>query len=108
MDEQELRQLERLSPIVAVAIELGLPLRGNLGQCFRRERHTGEEEPTLFFQVAQNRFFCKTCREVQGGVVDFVSQHQGWDRRQAIDWLVHRLEFDRQTKERYSHKGKKK
>ncbi len=108
MDEQELHQLERSNPIVPVAVELGLPVRGNLGRCFRHERHLGDEEPTLFFNVAQNRFFCKTCSEVKGGVVDFVCQQQGWDRQRAIDWLVHRMEFDRLTKQRYAHKGKRK
>lgn len=108
MEEAELLRLERSNPIVPVAVELGLPVRGNLGRCFHPERHSGAEEPTLFFNVAQNRFFCKTCSEVQGGVIDFVSQQQGWDRQRAIEWLVHRVEFDRETKQRYSHKGKRK
>jgi hypothetical protein len=38
---------------------------------------------------------------VGGSVVDFVCQVKGWPREQAIAWLAHRIEFDRQTREMY-------
>jgi hypothetical protein len=108
MEEHEIRDVERANPILEVAAEMGLKVRRNLGACFRTERHLPDDEPTLFFNVAANTFLCKTCRDVGGGVIDFVSQFKGWDRQQAIDWLVHRIEFDRQTRQMYYTRGKKK
>jgi hypothetical protein len=108
MEEQEIRRIEQANPIVEVAVEMGISVRGNLGACFRTERHAAGTEPTLFFNVARNSFFCKTCADVGGGVVDFICQHKGWERDKAIEWLVHRIEFDQQTRKMYYTKGKKK
>jgi hypothetical protein len=107
--EIDLKTLERTSAIIGVATELGIKIRGNVGRCFRSERHPDESEaPTLFFNAAKNIFFCKTCSDVGGSVIDLVSQVQGWDREQAVDWLAHRSEFDQLTRQRYHGKGKKK
>ncbi len=108
MEEHEIQHIEQTNPIVEVAVEMGLRVRGNLGTCFRTERHMEDTEPSLFFNVAQNTYFCKTCEDVGGGVIDFVCQFKGWDRPQAVEWLVHRIEFDRQTRKMYYSKGKKK
>ena len=108
MEEQELKRIEQSNSIVEVAVEMGLKLRANIGSCFRSEQHSEEDEPSLFFNVAKNTFFCRTCPDVGGGVVDFVCQYKNWESQEAIDWLVHRIEFDQQTRQMYYTKGKKK
>ena len=108
MDEVELKRLESANPIVEVAVEMGLKVRNNLGPCFRTERHLAEDEPTLFFNVAKNSFLCRTCKDVGGGVIDFVCQFKGWEREAAIEWLVHRIEFDQHTRKLYYSRGRKK
>lgn len=108
MEEHEIRSIEKANPILEVAAEMGLKVRANLGACFRPERHRPDDEPTLFFNVAKNTFLCKTCGDVGGSVIDFVCQLKGWQRQQAIDWLSHRIEFDRQTRQMYYTRGKKK
>lgn len=109
MPDIDLKKLEWASPIIAVATELGIKIRGNVGRCFRKESHPDEAEaPTLFFNAAKNQFFCKTCPEVGGSVLDLVCQSQGWDREKAIEWLAHRLEYDQLTRQRYGNKGTKK
>lgn len=105
----DMHRLERASPIVAVATELGIKVRGNVGYCFRRDRHPDPQEPpTLFFDPARNRFFCRICQDIGGSVIDLVCQSQGWDREQAIRWLAHRQEFDQLTRQLYHGKGIKK
>lgn len=108
MDEKEVARIELANPIVEVAVELGIKVRGNLGECFRSDRHTGQDEPTLFFNVARNTFLCKQCQDVGGGVIAFLCQYKGWGRQEAIDWLVHRIEFDQETRKKYYSRGKKK
>ncbi len=109
MSEIDLQELERASAIVGVATELGLKVRGNVAQCFKKERHPDDAAaPTLFFDTAKNSFLCRTCPDVGGSVIDLVSQYRGWDREQAIDWLAHRSEFDRLTRNKYHGKGRKK
>jgi hypothetical protein len=104
MDDQ---QVEKANAIVQVATELGIRVRNNMGRCFRHERHPDPQEATLFFNIAGNSFFCRSCPDVGGTVVDLVCQHQGWDRSRALEWLAHRIDFDRQTRSLYSGKGKK-
>jgi len=108
MEEKEITRIEQANAIIEVAVELGLNVRGNLGSCFRAERHLGEEEPSLFFNVARNSFLCKTCDDVGGGVIDLICQYKCWEPQKAIDWLAHRIEFDQQTRKMYYSKGKKK
>ncbi len=104
-----LKALERASSIIEVATELGIKVRGNVGRCFKKERHSDEAEtPTLFFNPAKNSFFCTICPDVGGSVIDLVCQRQGWDREKAMDWLAHRSEFDQLTRKLYHGKGKKK
>jgi hypothetical protein len=107
MEEKEIRLIEQANAIVEVAVELGLKVRGNLGACFRTERHLGQDEPSLFFNVARNSFLCKTCEDVGGGVIEFICQYKGWERQKALEWLAHRIEFDRQTRKMYYSRGKK-
>lgn len=108
-EEMDLRQLERASPIIAVAVELGIKVQGSVAMCFNRQAHESDEEkPTLFFNPAKNTFSCKTCPDVGGSVVDLVCQYRGWDREQALQWLAHRAEFDRFTHGLYHGKGRKK
>lgn len=108
MDKKELKRLEQSNPIIQVATELGLKVRDNMGRCFNSGQHSENQDPTLFFNVAKNSFLCKTCADVNGGVIDFVCQYQGWDRQKAIDWLVHRGEFDLKTRDLYYGRGTKK
>ncbi len=109
MNASEVKRIERASPVIAVAVELGLRIRGNMGTCFMRDRHADDGDAmTLFFNPARNSFFCKTCPDVGGGVTDLVCQVRGWDRQKAAEWLAHRLEFDRETKEMYTGHGRKK
>ena len=108
MEEKEIARIEQANAIIEVAVELGLKVRGNLGPCFRVERHSSEKEPALFFNVARNSFLCKSCSDVGGGVIDFICQYKGWERQKAMDWLAHRIEFDQQTRKMYYTKGKKK
>lgn len=108
MQGDALKQLEQANPIVEVAVEMGLHVRNNLGFCFCSERHSEEKEPSLFFNVAQNTFFCRKCQDVGGGVVEFVCQYKGWDRQKAIDWLLHRNEFDQETRQKYYYRGRRK
>jgi hypothetical protein len=108
MLEGEIKRLKMSSPIIEVAVEMGLKVRNNLGVCFREQRHTGEDEPTLFLNVSQNTFLCKSCQDIGGDVVDFICQYKGWVPQQAIEWLVHRIEFDYETRQKYYIRGKKK
>jgi hypothetical protein len=108
MEENLVKQLERSNPILQVAVELGLKMDGNMGICFHSQRHASDASATLYFDIAKNTFFCKTCPDVGGSVIDLVCQVQGSDRPQAIDWLAHRIEFDQLTKKRYQGKGRKK
>jgi hypothetical protein len=101
MDPAELKRIEQRNPIMQVAIELGLVVRGSIGACFRTERHPEPEALTLFFDVARNSFFCKSCSDVGGGVIDLVCQVRGWERQQAIEWLAHRIDFDQKTRDLY-------
>ena len=57
MEEKEITHIEQANSIIEVAVEMGLKVRGNLGPCFRTERHSGEDEPSMFFNVARNSFF---------------------------------------------------
>lgn len=107
MEEKEIARIVQANAIIEVAVELGYKVRGNLGPCFRVERHSPEEEPALFFNVAHNSFLCKSCNDVGGGVVEFICQYKGWEQEKAIEWLVHRIEFDQQTRKMYYTKGKK-
>lgn len=106
--DPELERILQSNPIVEVAVELGLRLRANVGPCFRTERHADNDPSTLFFNVAQNTFLCRTCSDVGGDVIDFVCQYKGWERQKAIAWLIHRIEFDQETRMKYYTKGKKK
>ena len=108
MLEDEIKRLKMFSPIVEVAVEMGLRVKNNLAVCFREQQHLGESEPTLFFNVSQNTFLCKSCQDIGGDVVDFICQYKGWEPRQAIEWLVHRIEFDHETRQKYYVRGKKK
>jgi hypothetical protein len=109
MDEIDLRKIEEASPIIQVAIELGIKVQGNMGKCFKSERHRdGDRAMTLFFNPSRNTFFCKSCEDVGGSVVDLVSQYRAVAREEAISWLAHRSEFDLLTKQRYGGKGRRK
>lgn len=105
----QLKSLEKANQIVEVAVELGIKVRGNMGKCFRHEGHAdGSDDFTLFFNLAENNFFCKYCTDVGGDVVDLVAQYQGCERQSAIDWLEHRVEFDQQTRKMYYQREKHK
>jgi hypothetical protein len=109
MDQSELQKLELTNPIIQVAIELGIKVHGNMGRCFRNERHSAADQTmTLFFNSARNTFFCKACGDIGGSVIDLVSQYRNLSHQEAIDWLTRRSDFDRQTRERYNVKGRKK
>jgi hypothetical protein len=108
VDPAEIKRVEQSNPILQVAVELGLKIRGNVGACFRSERHPETERATLYLDVARNRFFCTSCPDVGGGVIDLVCQLRGWEREKAIEWLAHRVEFDKKTRQLYYGKGKKK
>lgn len=108
MEDRDLKKLEHHNPILQVAVELGIKVRSTTGICFRSERHADtSNEFTLFFDLGKNSFFCKTCGDVGGNVIDLVCQHQDCDREKAISWLKHRIEFDLQTRELYYQKGKR-
>ena len=101
--------LEHGNPILQVAVELGIKVRSTTGICFRSERHVDASDKfTLFFDLAKNSFFCKTCQDVGGNVIDLVCLYQDCDREKAINWLKHRIEFDLQTRKLYYRKGKRK
>lgn len=109
MDENELKKLERANPIIQVAIELGIKIQGNLGRCFRQLRHPVDDQSmTLFFDAARNTFFCRTCQDIGGSVIDLVRQYRGLSDEEAIAWLAHRMEFDKQTRDRYHGRGREK
>ncbi len=108
-EEQDLQELERANPIIQVALELGIKVRGSVGKCFKEDRHASDGvKSTLFFNPARNRFQCRDCEDVGGTVIDLVCQYNGWERQKAIEWLRHRVEFDRYTKGLYHGKGRKK
>lgn len=109
IEDIDMARLESANPIIHVAMELGIRVRGNTGECFRSDRHSdSDDKPTLFFNLVKNTFQCRGCRDVGGSVVDLVCQYRGWDKETAIKWLAHRTEFDRMTRERYHGKGRKK
>jgi hypothetical protein len=109
MEPDEIRRVEQKNPILQVAIELGLKVRGNMSACLRGERHPEPQSATLFFDVARNSFLCKSCSDVGGGVIDLVCQVRGWERQQAIEWLAHRIAFDQQTRDLYyNNRGRRK
>jgi hypothetical protein len=108
MQTKDIKMLELGNPILQVAIELGIRIRSNMGICFQSETHTDDsEEYSLFFNLSDNRFFCKHCPNVGGSVIDLVCQKQGWERQKAIDWLKHRIDFDIETKNKYYRKDKR-
>ncbi|MBI5248193.1 MAG: hypothetical protein HY912_01750 [Desulfomonile tiedjei] len=105
----DLQKLEKANSIIQVAIELGIKVQGNMGKCFKTDRHVLDgEKPTLFFNLAKNTFHCRECQDVGGTVFDLVCQYRGWERQKAIEWLAHRVEFDEATKKLYHGKGRKK
>lgn len=109
MQTKDLKLLEQGNPILQVAIELGIKIRSNMGICFQSENHTDDpDEFTLFFNLADNRFFCKACPNIGGNVIDLVCQRQGWQRQKAVDWLRHRIDFDIETQNKYYRKDKRK
>ncbi len=108
MDPAETKRIEQSNPILQVAMELGLKVRGNVGACFRGDRHQDAEASTLYLDVARNRFLCRRCSDVGGGVIDLVCQVRGWEREKAIEWLAHRLDFDQKTRQLYYSKGRRK
>jgi hypothetical protein len=108
MDDMDVKRIESTERIIEVAIELGIKVRGNMGPCFRSERHKEDEAPTLFFNPVKNTFMCRTCPDVGGSVVDLICQQRGWERQRALEWLEHRAEFDRRTHSMYHGKGRKK
>jgi hypothetical protein len=105
MDDIEVKHLEKVNPIVQVAIEMGMQIRGNMAPCFRADRHGDGKAPTLFFDVAKNRFLCKECDDVGGGVIEYICQFRHWDRQRAIEWLRHRSDYDLETREKYYHRN---
>jgi hypothetical protein len=107
--ELDVEKLEKDTPIIEVATELGIKVQGSMGICFKKDKHTEDDgKPTLFFNPGRNNFRCRSCQEVGGSVVDLVCQYQGWNREQAIEWLTHRADFDQHTRKLYCGKGKKK
>ena len=104
MNDTDLKTIEQENLILEVAVELGIKVRGNMGYCFRGDQHdSAADEFSLFFNLVENSFFCRTCTDVGGTVADLVCQCRGWDRQKALQWLAHRIEFDRQTREQYYH-----
>jgi hypothetical protein len=108
VDPAETRRIEESNSILEVAVELGLKVRGSVGACFRGERHPGSEASTLYLDVARNRFFCTSCSDVGGGVIDLICQLRDWERERAIEWLAHRLDFDHKTRQLYYGRGRRK
>jgi len=109
VDEIDLKKLDRANPIIQVAIELGVKVQGSMGRCFKTGHHPeADEAMTLFFNTAKNTFFCKTCEDVGGSVIDLVCQYRDVGREEAIAWLAHRDEFDQLTRGRYYGRGRKK
>jgi hypothetical protein len=107
--ELDIQALEKANPIIEVAVELGITVRGSMGKCFKADGHASDDgKPTLFFNPGKNTFLCRSCKEVGGTVVDLVRQYKGWDERKAIEWLAHRAEFDQLTTKLYQGKGRKK
>jgi hypothetical protein len=108
-EQWDLQKLEKANPIIQVALELGIKVQGSMGKCFNKDKHGSDgEKSTLFFNPATNRFRCHGCQDIGGNVIDLVCQYKGWTRRQAIEWLAHRAEFDQFTKGLYHGKGRKK
>ncbi len=109
MDDNQIKQLERINSVVDVAKELGVTFDKSMGRCFRADRHPGGgDERTLFFNLAKNTFLCKTCGDIGGSVTDLVCQIKGCGREEALEWLAHRVEFDQKTKKMYHGRGRKK
>jgi hypothetical protein len=109
MEKRDLKLLEQGSPIIQIAIELGIKTRSNMGICFQSENHSDDaDEYTLFFNLADNTYFCKACPDIGGSVIDLVCQRQQWERQEAIDWLKHRIDFDVETKKKYYRKDRRK
>jgi hypothetical protein len=106
--ELDIQALEKASPIIPVAVELGIKVQGSMGTCFKKDKHIADDgKPTLFFNLGKNMFHCRFCKEVGGTVVDLVCQCQGWDRQKSIEWLAHRADFDQFTQKLYHGKGRK-
>ena len=99
-EEIDLKEIEKANPIIHLAVELGIEVKGSLGKCFRTERHASpDEEMTLFFKPGKNTFFCRTCQDVGGSAVDLVCQVRGWDRPKAVEWLSRRGEANKQIRD---------
>ncbi len=104
----DLKELEKANPIIQIATELGIKVRGSIADCFNIDGHTPDDKPSLFFNPAKNSFVCKKCKEIRGSAIDLVRLYNGWEREKAIEWLEHRVEFDLLTKKLYGGKGRKK
>jgi hypothetical protein len=106
--ELDIQALEKASPIIPVAVELGIKVQGSMGTCFKKDKHIADDgKPSLFFNLGKNTFHCRFCEEVGGTVVDLVCQCQEWDRQKAIEWLAHRVDFDQFTQKLYHGKGRR-
>lgn len=65
--ELDIRALEKASPIIEVAVELGIKVQGSMGKCFKGDRHTADDEkPTLFFNLGKNSFQCRSVKTWEG------------------------------------------
>ncbi len=46
----DVQALEKASPIIEVALELGIKVQGSMGTCFKQDNHVADDgKPTLFF-----------------------------------------------------------
>ena len=85
-------ELVRRNDIVAVAIELGLEVRGTKCRCLRPEAHAhGDRTPSLSLFRDRNTFRCWVCPDVRGDVIQLVETARGVSHAEAVRYLAARV-----------------
>lgn len=87
MNNIDLEKLRRAVPIVDLAKQLGIEVRGTQARCFNAVAHKhSDHNPSLGFDLKTNRFKCFACG-VSGSVIDLYMGVRGVDFKTAVSEL---------------------
>jgi DNA primase len=84
----DLDELKQAIPIIDLARDLGLQVKGKQARCFNISGHKrGDKTPSIGFDLKTNRFKCFACG-VNGTIIDLYKEIKGVDVSQAIKELA--------------------
>ena len=79
--------------ILGVARDLGFDVSKSMVPCIKNENHIDKRpRPTMSLNPVNNRYRCWVCRDVEGDVIDLVSQVKKVSREKALQYLSIRSE----------------